>query len=71
IDAVGLLGPSLISKSFSVVIIFVALHLLFFISGVFFALGWDAFSDSARWFRRKRTAKVITSDLRKLREILN
>lgn len=71
IDAVGLLGSSLISKSFSVAIIFIALHLLFFISGIFFALGWDAFSDSARWFRRKRTGKAITSDLRKLREILN
>ena len=70
-DAIGILGPSIISKLFTTAIIFVTLHIVFYISGIFFALGWDAFSDTARWIRRRKTSKFVATDLKKLKEILN
>jgi hypothetical protein len=50
---------------------FSALHIIFWISGVFFALGWDAFSDTARWMRRRKTAPMVSDDLKKLHDMIN
>ena len=71
IDILTIFGDSIFHKISAIVTTFAALHIIFWISGVFFALGWDAFSDTARWMRRRKTAPMVSDDLKKLRDVIN
>lgn len=71
IDLLTIFGESIFHKISAIVTTFAALHIIFWISGVFFALGWDAFSDTARWIRRIKTAPMVSDDLKKLHDMIN
>ena len=71
IDVLAIFGGSIFHKIAAIITTFAALHIIFWISGVFFALGWDAFSDTARWMRRRKTAPMVSDDLKKLNDMIN
>tara|TARA_Y100000766_G_C18909784_1_gene607796 strand:+ start:2097 stop:3635 length:1539 start_codon:yes stop_codon:yes gene_type:complete len=71
IDVLAIFGGSIFHKIGAIITTFAALHIIFWISGVFFALGWDAFSDTARWMRRRKTAPMVSDDLKKLNDMIN
>jgi len=71
IDLLTIFGESIFHKMSAIVTTFAALHIIFWISGVFFALGWDAFSDTARWIRRRKAAPMVSDDLKKLHDMIN
>ena len=71
IDLLTIFGQSIFHKISAIVTTFAALHIIFWISGVFFALGWDAFSDTARWMRRRKAAPMVSDDLKKLHDMIN
>lgn len=71
IDILTIYGESIFHKILAIITTFSALHIIFWISGVFFALGWDAFSDTARWMRRRKTAPMVSDDLKKLHDMIN
>mgnify|MGYP001346487519 CR=1 FL=1 len=71
IDVLAIFGDSIFHKIAAIITTFAALHIIFWISGVFFALGWDAFSDTARWMRRRKTAPMVSDDLKKLNDMIN
>ena len=71
IDILAIFGGSIFHKIAAIITTFAALHIIFWISGVFFALGWDAFSDTARWMRRRKTASMVSDDLKKLHDMIN
>jgi hypothetical protein len=50
--------------------LWISLILTFWMSGIFFAIGWDSISDSKKWFRRMSASKKVKSDLVKLHELL-
>tara|TARA_B100001094_G_scaffold324979_1_gene378516 strand:+ start:74 stop:934 length:861 start_codon:yes stop_codon:yes gene_type:complete len=63
----GTLGEQIIAAA----IIWVSLIFTFWLSGVFFAKGWDGISDSKKWLRRLKTNSDVKADLVKLCELLN
>ena len=70
-DIVNLFGDGIVNTIASLIASFVVLLILFWASGYFFAIGWDAVSDTARWFRRRKINSEISIDLMNLKEILN
>ena len=70
-DIVNLFGDGIVNTIASLIATFVVLIILFWASGYFFAIGWDAVSDTARWFRRRKINSEISIDLMNLKEILN
>ena len=71
VDILKLFGDGILNTVLSLLTTFVGLILLFWVSGYYFAIGWDAFSDTAKWFRRRKIGSLVSPDLIKLKEILN
>ncbi len=71
VDILKLFGDGILNTVLSLLTTFVGLILLFWVSGYSFAIGWDAFSDTAKWFRRRKIESLVSPDLVKLKEILN
>lgn len=67
----SLLAGSLGEQSLAAAIIWASLIFIFWLSGVFFAKGWDAISDSKKLLRRLKTNSKVKPDLVKLRNLLN
>ena len=70
LDWMSALGNEIWQEIFAGVGLWLCLVTIFWLSGIFFALGWDPISDSAKWLRRRKTNKKVSSDLSKLRELL-
>jgi hypothetical protein len=67
----SLLSGSIIEQVLAAVILWVFSIFLLWLSGVFFAKGWDGISDSKKLLRRLKTNSKVKADLVKLRELLN
>jgi len=67
----SLLSGSIIEQVLAAAILWVFFIFLFWLSGVFFAKGWDSISDSKKLLRRLKTNSKVKADLVKLRELLN
>ena len=63
-------GSEIWQEIISTFTLWLSLIAIFWLSGIFFALGWDPISDSAKWLRRRQTNTKVSSDLVKLRELL-
>jgi 1-acyl-sn-glycerol-3-phosphate acyltransferase len=70
LEWMALIGDQAWQQTISVISLWAALILLFWISGVSFARGWDPISDSAKWFRRRKNNSKVSKNLVKLRELL-
>ncbi len=70
-DWMTLIGEVVWQQSISVISLWVGLIVTFWLSAVAFSQGWDAFSDSGRWFRRRNCNSKVSEDLVKLRDLLN
>lgn len=71
IDWIGLLGGELWQQACSALLLWISTILIFWLSGMSFANGWDTISDFAKWRRRSKTNQKVRADLVKLRELLN
>ena len=70
-DLLGIFGNEIWQQSIATICIWVSSILVFWLSGVTFAIGWDSVSDFAKWTRRLKTNTLVSADLVKLRELLN
>jgi hypothetical protein len=70
LEWMALIGDETWQQTVSVISLWTALILLFWLSGVSFAKGWDSISDSAKWFRRRKNNSKVSGKLVKLRELL-
>ena len=70
-DLLGIFGNELWQQSIATICIWISSILIFWLSGVTFAIGWDSVSDFAKWTRRLKTNTLVSADLVKLRELLN
>ena len=71
LDILVIYGESTWQKALAMASLWLSLIFLYWISGVSFAFGWDAISDTARWYRRMKTNKIVSGDLIKLKQLLN
>ena len=67
----GLLGGELWQQTCSALLLWISIILIFWLSGMSFANGWDTISDFTKWRRRSKTNQKVRADLVKLRELLN
>ncbi|MBT4066017.1 MAG: hypothetical protein HOE76_02205 [Euryarchaeota archaeon] len=70
LDWMSALGNEIWQEVFAGLGLWLCFVAIFWLSGIFFALGWDPISDAAKWLRRRKTNKKVSSDLSKLRELL-
>ena len=70
-DLLGIFGNEIWQQSIATICIWISSILVFWLSGVTFAIGWDSVSDFAKWTRRLKTNTLVSADLVKLRELLN
>ena len=70
LNLIEVFGSEIWQEIISTFTLWLSLIAIFWLSGIFFALGWDPISDSAKWLRRRQTNTKVSSDLVKLRELL-
>ena len=71
VDFLTVLGGEIWQQTIAVIVTWILLIFLFWLSAVSFATGWDAVADFARWNRRVKTNSLVKEDLAKLRDLLN
>jgi len=71
VDFLTVLGGEIWQQTIAVIVTWILLIFLFWLSAVSFATGWDAVADFARWNRRLKTNSLVKEDLAKLRDLLN
>ena len=69
-DWTVIIGTEMWHEVLAMISLWVSLIVLFWLSAVSFAKGWDAVSDSAKWARRRKINSQISPNLVKLRELL-
>ena len=69
-DWTAIIGTEMWHEVLAMISLWISLILLFWLSAVSFANGWDAVSDSAKWARRRKINSQISPNLVKLRELL-
>ena len=69
-DWTVIIGTEMWQEAFAMISLWLSLIILFWLSAVSFAIGWDSISDSTKWFRRRKINSKVSSDLVKLRELL-
>ena len=69
-DWTVIIGTEMWHEVLAMISLWISLIILFWLSAVSFANGWDAVSDSAKWARRRKMNSQISPNLVKLRELL-
>ena len=70
IEWLALFGNAAWQQSVATLALWSTMLTIFWLSGIFFSIGWDPISDSAKWLRRRKINKKVSSDLAKLSELL-
>ena len=65
-----LVGGGIVQHILVTILLWIGLILIFWMSGKSFSIGWDAVSDTKKWFRRLSAGKKVQADLVKLHELL-
>jgi cytochrome c biogenesis protein CcdA len=65
-----LVGGGIVQHILVTILLWIGLILIFWMSGKSFSVGWDAVSDTKKWFRRLSAGKKVQADLVKLHELL-
>ena len=69
-DWTVIIGTEMWHEVLAIISLWTSMIILFWVSAVCFAKGWDAVSDSAKWVRRRKINSQISPNLVKLRELL-
>ncbi|MBB70278.1 MAG: hypothetical protein CMB28_04135 [Euryarchaeota archaeon] len=69
-DLVGMFGSEIWQEGLAIVALWVSVIIIFWISAISFANGWDAVSDFAKWIRRMKYNSTVSADIKKLRDLL-
>ena len=69
-DLVGMFGSELWQEGLAIVTLWVSAIVIFWISAISFANGWDAVSDFTKWVRRMKCNSLVSSDIKKLHDLL-
>jgi len=69
-DLVGMFGSEIWQEGLAIVALWVSVIIIFWISAISFANGWDAVSDFAKWIRRMKYNSTVSADIKELRDLL-
>ena len=69
-DLVGMFGGELWQEGLAIVTLWVSAIVIFWVSAISFANGWDAVSDFTKWIRRMKCNALVSSDIKKLHDLL-
>ena len=69
-DLVGMFGSEVWQEGLAIATVWVSAIVLFWISAISFANGWDAVSDFSKWIRRMKCNSSVSADIKKLHDLL-
>ena len=69
-DLLGMFGNEIWQEGIATVLIWISMILLLWISAISFANGWDAVSDFTKWLRRIKYNSAVSTDIKKLHDLL-
>ena len=69
-DLVGMFGSEMWQESLAIATLWVSAIVLFWISAISFANGWDSVSDFSKWISRMKCNSLVSTDIKKLYDLL-